>query len=63
MFLEMELSLRTGRNSCMLAAIMPAFTPHEFVSKWKRAEVDPGALHRSMAAGAPCRVFKAWHFS
>jgi hypothetical protein len=22
----------------MLAGIMPAFTPHEFVSKWKRAE-------------------------
>jgi hypothetical protein len=37
-FLTMELYLRTGGNSCILAGIMPAFTPHEFVSKWKRAE-------------------------
>jgi hypothetical protein len=35
---EMELYLRLPENSCMLAGIMPAFTPHEFVSKWKRAE-------------------------
>jgi hypothetical protein len=36
--IERELYLRTGGNSCMLADIMPAITPHEFVSKWKRAE-------------------------
>jgi hypothetical protein len=37
-FLAMELYLRAPEISCMLAGIMPAFTPHEFVSKWKRAE-------------------------